>query len=37
MEKEKVIIAEGIDNGDMIVLTNISGAAEGMKLRPMKE
>jgi RND family efflux transporter MFP subunit len=37
MEKEKVIIAEGIDNGDMIVLTNISGAADGMKLRPMKE
>jgi RND family efflux transporter MFP subunit len=37
MEKEKVIIAEGIDNGDMIVLSNISGAADGMKLRPMKE
>jgi multidrug efflux pump subunit AcrA (membrane-fusion protein) len=37
MEKEKVIIAEGIDNSDMIVLTNISGAADSMKLRPMKE
>ena len=37
IEKEKVIIAEGIDNGDMIVLTNISGAADGMKLRQMKE
>lgn len=35
-EREKVIIAEGIVNGDMIVLTNISGAADGMKLRPMK-
>jgi RND family efflux transporter MFP subunit len=37
MEKEKVIIAEGIDNSDMIVLTNISGAADSMKLRPLKE
>jgi hypothetical protein len=33
IEREKVIIAEGLDDGDMIVLTNISGAANGMKLR----
>jgi hypothetical protein len=32
-----VIISEGLLDGDMIVLTNISGAVNGMKLRPMKE
>jgi RND family efflux transporter MFP subunit len=36
IEKENVIIDEGLDNGDMLVLTNISGAANGMKLRPVK-
>jgi RND family efflux transporter MFP subunit len=33
LERDRVIISEGIDNGDMIVLTNLSGAANGMKLR----
>lgn len=36
LEKDKVIIGEGIDDGEMIVLTNISGAANGMKLRTTK-
>jgi RND family efflux transporter MFP subunit len=36
MEKENVIISKGIAEGDMIVKTNISGAADGMKLRPIK-
>lgn len=36
MERDKVIISEGLTDGEMIVLTNISGAADGMKLRPMK-
>jgi RND family efflux transporter MFP subunit len=36
IERDKVIISEGIIDGEMIVLTNISGAADGMKLRRMK-
>jgi RND family efflux transporter MFP subunit len=36
IEKEEVIISQGIEDGDMIVLTNVSGAADGMKLRLMK-
>jgi RND family efflux transporter MFP subunit len=36
LEREKVIIREGINDGVMIVLTNISGAADGMKLRTIK-
>jgi RND family efflux transporter MFP subunit len=36
IEKEEIIVTEGLRDGDMIVLTNISGAAVGMKLRPMK-
>lgn len=36
IEKQEVIIAEGIGEEDMIVVTNVSGAADGMKLRPMK-
>jgi len=36
LERDRVIISEGIDNGDMIVLTNLSGAANGMKLRTRK-
>jgi RND family efflux transporter MFP subunit len=36
MERENVIISKGIAEGDMIVKTNISGAADGMKLRRMK-
>ena len=37
LEKERVIISEGIDDGEMIVLTNLSGAANGMKLRTSKD
>ncbi len=33
IEREKVIIREGLSEGDRIVLTNISGAADGMRLR----
>ncbi len=33
MERDRVIISEGLVDGEMIVLTNISGAADGMKLR----
>ena len=36
MEKYEAIIADGIDAGDMIIKTNISGAANGMKLRQVK-
>ena len=37
IEGEKVILAEGIHDGDFIVLSNVSGAANGMKLRRMNE
>jgi len=33
---DKVIISEGLEKGDQIILTNISGAANGMKLRVIK-
>jgi RND family efflux transporter MFP subunit len=36
IEGEKVILAEGINSGDLIVLSNISGAANGMKLRKIE-
>ena len=36
IERDKVIISEGIIEGNMIVLTNISGAADGMKLRRLE-
>lgn len=36
IEREEVIISEGLENGEMIVATNISGAADGMKLRPVE-
>lgn len=36
LERDRVIISKGIDDGDMIVLTNLSGAANGMKLRTEK-
>ncbi|MFO7983902.1 MAG: efflux RND transporter periplasmic adaptor subunit [Desulfuromonadales bacterium] len=32
-EKENLIIRDGLESGDRIVLTNLSGAANGMKLR----
>jgi RND family efflux transporter MFP subunit len=35
-EKEAVILSKGLADGERIVLTNISGAANGMKLRTMK-
>jgi hypothetical protein len=36
IERDEVIIAEGLEGGDRIILTNISGAADGMKLRLIK-
>lgn len=32
-EQDKIIVRDGFEEGDQVVLTNISGAAEGMKLR----
>jgi RND family efflux transporter MFP subunit len=32
-EEDKIIVRDGFEEGDQVVLTNISGAAEGMKLR----
>jgi hypothetical protein len=37
IEREKVILTEGLDAGDLIVLNNISGAADGMKLRLLNQ
>ncbi len=34
LEREKFFIKEGIKPGDRIILTNLTGAADGMKLRP---
>lgn len=36
IERDEVIIDKGIEEGEKIVLTNISGAADGMKLRELK-
>lgn len=33
-EREEILISSGLDAGQKIVLTNLSGAAEGMLLRP---
>jgi multidrug efflux pump subunit AcrA (membrane-fusion protein) len=33
IERETVIIGKGLNDGDMVIMTNISGAAEGMKLK----
>jgi len=33
-QQEEVIISDGLDEGERVVLTYLSGAAEGMKLRP---
>ena len=33
-ERDEVLVRSGVDAGEMIVLTNLSGAAEGMLLRP---
>jgi len=36
-ERDTVILRDGFEEGDMVVLTNISGAAEGMQLRLAEE
>ncbi|MBU0730942.1 MAG: efflux RND transporter periplasmic adaptor subunit [Proteobacteria bacterium] len=33
LEKEQAMIAQGLSSGDKVILTNLSGVAEGMKLR----
>jgi RND family efflux transporter MFP subunit len=37
LERDVVVIGEGLAEGDRLVLTTISGAADGMRLRPMEE
>ncbi len=37
IEREEVIVGAGLDDGDLVVLTTLSGAADGMKLRPVGE
>jgi len=37
VERENIIVYEGINDGDLIILSNISGAANGMKLRAMEQ
>ncbi|NIA19856.1 MAG: efflux RND transporter periplasmic adaptor subunit [Xanthomonadaceae bacterium] len=34
-EQKTVLISAGLDDGDRVVLTNLNGAAKGMKLRPV--
>jgi RND family efflux transporter MFP subunit len=36
IERDEALVREGLDEGDRLVLTNLSGAAEGMKLRPLE-
>ncbi|MFQ5466286.1 MAG: efflux RND transporter periplasmic adaptor subunit [Thermodesulfobacteriota bacterium] len=33
IEREEVIVSEGLGDGELVILTTLSGAAEGMKLR----
>jgi hypothetical protein len=35
--REDVMIGAGLQDGEQVVLTNVAGAAEGMKLRPLDE
>jgi RND family efflux transporter MFP subunit len=35
--REEVVIDAGLRDGEQVVLTNVAGAAEGMKLRPLDE
>ena len=35
--RDTVVLRDGIEEGDRVVLTNISGAAEGMQLRLAEE
>jgi RND family efflux transporter MFP subunit len=37
IERKEVLISEGLNDGDVVVLTTLSGAADGMKLRPLEE
>jgi len=37
LEKEQALLSQGLRAGDQVVLTHLSGAAEGMRLRPLKE
>lgn len=37
IQGEYVLIKEGLDSGDSVVLTTLSGAADSMKLQPVKE
>jgi RND family efflux transporter MFP subunit len=37
VERREVVIAEGLNDGDTVVLTTLSGAADGMKLRLVRE
>lgn len=37
LEREQVFITAGLQEGDSVVLTVITGAAEGMKLKPVEE
>lgn len=34
LERDEVFINEGIESGNRVILTNLTGAANGMKLRP---
>ena len=36
IERDRVIIGKGLQDDDMVIMTNISGAVEGMKLRKIK-
>ncbi len=37
LEKQQVLVGKGLQTGDRLVLTYLSGAAEGMRLRPLQE
>lgn len=37
IERENIIVSDGINDGELIILSNISGAATGMKLRAAKQ
>ena len=37
VEHEKILIREGLSHGDLVIMTTLSGVANGMKLRPIKE
>jgi hypothetical protein len=36
-EQDMIYIRDGVQTGDLLVLTNLAGAANGMLLRPMAE